>query len=450
MVSRDEMTEFVNYLIEEGVLKWARPTKKEPYLTRPKTNSKDKKEALNEKYRTLAKNYQPKILEEFPTLEDFRVCYKLKLEEIPRCPICGEKIPLKEGDNYYLKTCGKKSCLTTLAQNNLKNSIMEKYGVENISQLESIKRKKEDTMLKHYGVRHLMQDPNYRKQKEDELFEIYGVRNVSQLQTIKDKKKATTRKNYGSDTYFTSEEGIKRTKETLLKKYGVDNVSKSDIIKEKKIQTTLKNWGVENPFQAEALKTKSKETCLKKYGAEYVSQNPEVRSRIVETNKRNHGGTFNLQLPVVINKARARYTYNEDIFDSKEELAIYIYCLDNNIPIKRESVQYTYEVDGEECTYRVDLEIEGKPYEFKGPMMIDDAGVWIPDPWTRCHLESKNQIELLEKEYRKFAEKQKCAIANKVTVLEEKDAEIYMNYCAKKFESKAWYKKFNREGLKIK
>nr|DAL61201.1 MAG TPA_asm: endonuclease-like protein [Caudoviricetes sp.] len=443
MMNRDEMSGFANCLVKEEVLKWVRPSGKEPYLSKPPI-PKDEKKILNEKYKILAENYQPKILEEFPTLEDFRVCYRLKLEEIPRCSICGEKILLKEGNNHYLKTCGKKSCLTILVQNNLKNSIMEKYGVENISQLESIKKKKEDTMLKHYGVRHLMQDPNYRKQKEDELLEAYGVRNVSQLQSVKDKKKATSQKNYGSDTYFTSEEGIRRTKETLLKKYGVDNVSKLDIIKEKKIQTTLKNWGVENPFQAEVLKTKSKETCLKKYGAEYASQNPEVRSRIVETNKRNHGGTFNLLLPEVLVKAHSyKYLYDKQYFDSKEELAIYIYCKDHGIPIERSPLVIEYNASGGSHKYVVDLKIDGKLYEFKGGMMRGDDGTWIPDPWKINAL--KNDPEALEKEYIRFAEKQKCAIENNVSILTEEDVQPYIDYCISKFDDKKWYRNYRQE-----
>ena len=355
---------------------------------------------------------------------------------------------LQSQGSQYKKTCGKKECENIQVNRSLIASVKEKYGVGNVSQLDFIKKKKEETTLNHYGVRYLFQDPLYKKQKEEELFKIYGVKNVSQLQEVKDKKKCTFQKNYGSDCYFASEEGIKKCKETFLEKYGVDNPSKSDIIKERKKQTTLKNWGVENPFQSEEIKNRIKETCLEKYGVEYASQNPEISKKSVETNKRNHGGILNLHLPEVMKRAHSyKYFYDNQYFDSKEELALYIYCIDFNIPIERNPLSLEYTSNGTLHRYIVDLKINGQLCEFKGGMLINDEGVWIPDPWRLNSL--KDNPEALEREYVKYAEKQKCALDNGVKILTEKDVKPYMSYCASKFKTKKWYLQF-RQPQKLK
>lgn len=183
---------------------------------------------------------------------------------------------------------------------------------------------------------------------------------------------------------------------------------------------------------------------MKKYGTEYVTQNPEVRKRCVETNKKNHGGILNLHLPEVMERAHSyKYLYDNQYFDSKEELAIYIYCLDFNIPIERNPLSLEYIANGDSHRYIVDLKIDGQLCEFKGGMLINDEGIWIPDPWRLNFL--KNDPEALEREYIKYAEKQKCALNNGVNILTEKDVKIYIDYCISKFNnSKKWYLQFRQ------
>lgn len=269
MIDRERMTSFLDILIKEGVLKWVH-NKKGSFLSTPKIssissfNSFNKEEILESKYQELAKTFSPELLEDFPTLNDFKVCYRLGLGEIPRCPICGARVAFRSQGSQYMKTCGKKECENAQVNISLTNSIKEKYGVENISQLDSIKKKKEETTLSHYGVRYLMQDPLYRKQKEDELFESRGVRNVSQLQEVKDKKRDTFQKNYGCDNYLISEEGSKKRRETLLLKYGVDNPSKSKIIKEKKEADNFEKLGSRKSFSSRGNKKQNKRNLFEK------------------------------------------------------------------------------------------------------------------------------------------------------------------------------------------
>ena len=89
-------------------------------------------------------------------------------------------------------------------------TILTKYGVENISQLEEVKNRKKETTLKNYGVEH-----------------------NSQCQLIKDKKIKTCLKNNGVEHPQQSKIIYNKTKETCIKNYGVEHPQQCKEIMEK-------------------------------------------------------------------------------------------------------------------------------------------------------------------------------------------------------------------------
>ena len=105
-----------------------------------------------------------------------------------------------------------------------------------------------DTKKEKYGENYEIITQNYK----NVMLNKYGVENCFQLDSVKEKSKKTNLEKYGDENY----RNLEKHKETIIKIYGVDNVSKSDIIKEKKIETCLKNFGVKYP-------TQSKNVCMK-------------------------------------------------------------------------------------------------------------------------------------------------------------------------------------------
>lgn len=61
-----------------------------------------------------------------------------------------------------------------------KQTCIEKYGVENVSQSEEIKKKKTDTCLKHFGVENFLQLEEGREKIKQTCIEKYGVEHPSQ------------------------------------------------------------------------------------------------------------------------------------------------------------------------------------------------------------------------------------------------------------------------------
>lgn len=60
-------------------------------------------------------------------------------------------------------------------------TIREKYGVDNISQIDSVKIKKEQTLLVNYGVTHPLKSDEIKNKVKNTLIERYGVDHVSYI-----------------------------------------------------------------------------------------------------------------------------------------------------------------------------------------------------------------------------------------------------------------------------
>ena len=148
-----------------------------------------------------------------------------KIEVRPICKICGKFLNFTGLPNIpFRKTCSN-NCSKKLAILLMNNTINEKYGVSNISQLESIKIKKQQTCLIHYGVNNPLKNNKIKNKVKEKL----------KLQ---------------------QKEIHNKIKETCLKKYGVDNTSKLDEIKQKIKNTFINKYGVDNPMKCDEIKNK--------------------------------------------------------------------------------------------------------------------------------------------------------------------------------------------------
>ena len=120
------------------------------------------------------------------------------------------------------------------------------------------------------------------------IFDKYGVYNVSQLDSIKEKKCQTMLQHYGVKYSFQSPELVERIKQFYMDNYGTRNVAELDFVKEKRKKTNLEKYGCENPNQSKEVIERRKKTNLQRYGVEYQSQNPLVRKKVAETLSANN------------------------------------------------------------------------------------------------------------------------------------------------------------------
>ena len=73
-------------------------------------------------------------------------------EKIKKCQYCGKEAEFKSFSLGYKDICDSKECKHNHRIETVTKTNLEKYGVENVSQLESIKKKKTETVFTHYGV----------------------------------------------------------------------------------------------------------------------------------------------------------------------------------------------------------------------------------------------------------------------------------------------------------
>ena len=225
---------------------------------------------------------------------------------------------------YYERDNGLcKSCLFSEAQKKkdwaaikekTKQTCLEKYGVEHVSQSDEVKEKinqtwiekygslenyrkiqqekSKKTCLEKYGVEHAFQLDEVKEKIKEVCLEKYGVEHASQADEVKEKTKQTCLEKYGVEYTLQSDEVKNKSKQTCMKKYGVEHASQCNEIKEKIKQTCLEKYGVEHASQSDEVKNKSKQTCMKKYGVEHASQSDEVKNKIKETCLEKYGTSW--------------------------------------------------------------------------------------------------------------------------------------------------------------
>ena len=128
-----------------------------------------------------------------------------------------------------------------------------------------------------------------KKKRENTMLEKYGVINASLNKELNDKKKQTCIKNYGTEWIFERKDLMKNC---MLEKYGVKNAFQSELCKNKIKKTNLKKYGKEYFSQTDEYKKKVKDTNLIKYDKEYYTQTKEYIDRIKKTNLKKYGKEY--------------------------------------------------------------------------------------------------------------------------------------------------------------
>lgn len=173
-----------------------------------------------------------------------------------------------ENGNYLCKKC------------KLKKNNLEKFGVENVFQLESVKEKTKKTNLVKFGVEYVSQSEELQekiKKSKSQLdnnlinekrkltnLEKWGVENVSQNDEIKNKKIETSIKNNKVEYIFQTEEFRENLKKNNLRNYGVEYLFQSEEFKMKSKEINLEKWGVDNPSKNNLIKEKIKKSLNEK------------------------------------------------------------------------------------------------------------------------------------------------------------------------------------------
>jgi len=159
---------------------------------------------------------------------------KIKTENLPKgshikitviCDNCHKEKEM-QFNNYYrtvkdLKEpyyCNNKECINKKR----KMSINNKYGVDNVFQLNDIKNKIKETNIERYGCENPQQNKDIKEKSENTNLIKYGFKNVFQNKDIKEKSKKTMLSRYGVE-YPQQSEHIRSKYPSLHKPSKIEN-----------------------------------------------------------------------------------------------------------------------------------------------------------------------------------------------------------------------------------
>jgi hypothetical protein len=217
--------------------------------------------------------------------DDFRFPQKLfhylnddKELKLGHCIVCEKRCSFGNFKHGYPQHCSFK-CVGKDKERveKMKQTCLEKYGVDNPFKNEEIKEKIKQTNLEKYGVENYAQTEECKEKAKQTNLERYSVEYYSQTDEHNERVKQTSQEKFGTDYYTQTDEYKERARQTCLDKYGVDNPFKDEAIKEKIKQTNLEKYGVESYTQSDEFKEKYKQTCLEKYDAESYTQTDDFK-----------------------------------------------------------------------------------------------------------------------------------------------------------------------------
>ena len=175
----------------------------------------------------LLKDYSEIFINRDTIIEGF--CLKVNCKNIFRKPF-RQLIKI----NGYCEYCSKENGKLKIVETNI-----NKFGVENVMNNDSIKLKLKNTILTKYGVEHYSKTTDFKIKFKETSIEKYGVEHPLKCPQIREDIKSTNLLKYGYENPQQNKEIREKTLKTNLKKYGTNYYLQKDECKEKIIQTNL-------------------------------------------------------------------------------------------------------------------------------------------------------------------------------------------------------------------
>ena len=181
----------------------------------------------------------------------------------------------KNIDKTFLDKYGKTGWVN---HEKAKQTMIEKYGVDNPLKNEEIKEKVRKTNNERYGGNAPLCNEKIQNKVKQTCLERYGVENVYSSEEIKNKIENTKLERYG-DGYFVNKNKISQT---------WNNKSNEELqsIQQKREQTNLNKFGVKNPYQNKKL---MEESYISKFGVNHPWKSKIVRDKIKNTIQEKYG-----------------------------------------------------------------------------------------------------------------------------------------------------------------
>ena len=219
----------------------------------------------------------------FHTDSDNRyTCYN---DHVCKCEICGTEYHVGPQGNYR-RTCGYK-CAAELRARELE----AKCGVRSTFQLPGVAERIKQTNIERYGVENPLSSSEIREQIKATCLERYGVEFATQSAEMQSKSRKTCLERFGTEIAAQSEVVKERTRKTNIERYGVDNIQKSPDFREHVKQLNQARYGVDYYTETDEFHQKQTATWREKYGGNPWSSS-EIRDKCNQTSLEIYGNIW--------------------------------------------------------------------------------------------------------------------------------------------------------------
>lgn len=235
------------------------------------------------------------------------------------------------------------------------------------------------------------------REKSNATLHKHASENPSFFYDVEQKKKNTRLQSHGDPNW----NNRSKAEKTCLDRYGVAHPIANEDVFNKSMKTRLERYGEGNLTNYK----KIAETCMERYGHRSVWGNPDIHRRCIDKTIELYGSP----------NPGCKYCFDRLMFDSKPELAYYIWLRNNSIDFTfKPSISFSYEVAGQKHRYFPDFIVEGQVVEIKGDHFFKEDGT-MQNPFDH------SQDELYEA-------KHQCMIANDVKILCQDEYNEFIRY----------------------
>lgn len=237
------------------------------------------------------------------------------------------------------------------------------------------------TMLSKYGVENIMQTELGKTHLKQSIQDKYGVDNIMQHPDTVKRAQKTNQERYGATSYLGSNEGRKRILATNLERYGAENFMQSEArydvlpeMRQKAIRTQQERYGASHWSQSEAFRNAYPVMKAKEYATKEKHQSFQTSECELELQRRL-----------------------EDVFGKE------------NVKTQYRSEQYPYLCDFYIVSREMYIELNAHWSHYYRPFLVDEAE---SDAYYQSLLqtkETKSSKQILDVWTKRDVEKRMCA-----------------------------------------
>lgn len=147
--------------------------------------------------------------------------------------------------------------------------------------------KAKQTNIARYG-KHFTQTPEYKEKVKQTSIDKYGVEHYSKSADFTDRVKATNIDRFGVE--YPSQSAVIQQKiaDTCLSRYNASTPMRTQSVKDKLAATNMQRYGTVHAMLNEEVRNKIQETNIARYGVANPMQNIDVSSKAGKTRKENY------------------------------------------------------------------------------------------------------------------------------------------------------------------